>query len=112
LQKEEKITDEKWEREKHKQREDEIMRELQMLSQEMDHKMQMAQEQLKKTSNVKKIKRQIKRQKLKEIERDIKKDKMERMQTMFRKLDRQAKMVQQLTMNELDVRMHLKNKLY
>jgi hypothetical protein len=112
LQKEEKITDQKWEKEKHKQREEEILRELQMLSQEMDHKMQMAEYNLKKTSNVQKIKRQVKREKLKEIERDIKKDKMERMQNMFKKLDKQAKVMQQLKMNELDVRMHLKNKLY
>ena len=74
--------------------------------------MQMAENELKKTSNVRKIKRQVKRQKLKEIERDIKKDKMQRMQKMFMKLEKQAKVLQQLEMNELDVRMHLKNKLY
>lgn len=111
LQKEEKILDEKWEKEKQKQNEERMLKKIQALSQEMEFQMQLAERRLAKTSKAKKMKEQVKRQKLKEIERDIKRDKMERMQRMFDKLDRQVEVVKQLKANELSVRMHLKKKL-
>lgn len=111
LQKEEKILDEKWEKEKQKQNEERMLKKIQALSQETEFQMQLAERRLAKTSKAKKMKEQVKRQKLKEIERDIKRDKMERMQRMFDKLDRQVEVVKQLKANELSVRMHLKKKL-
>ena len=88
-----------------------MIRDIEVLSHDMEIQMQLAQEKLQNSSNLKNAKRKIKIQKMKEIERDIKKEKMNRIKNMLGKLDRQAKAVGQLEANELQIRMHLKRKL-
>ena len=111
LKKEEKISDEKWERKKFREKEEQIMKEIEVLSHDLEIQMQLAQEEMGKSTKVRKVKEKVKKQKMKELEKEIKKDKMLRMKKMFHKLERQAKVINQLKVNELDIRMQLKNKL-
>jgi hypothetical protein len=111
LQKEERISDEKWEKEKFREREAQMMQELQKLSRDMDVQLELARENMEKTTNARRAKNKVKRRKMMEIEQDIKSQKMLRMQQMFSKLDRQAQAIKHLKLNEREVRMHLKHKL-
>ena len=88
-----------------------MIRDIEILSHDMEVQMQLAQEKLENSSNLKTAQRKVKLQKMREIERDIKKEKMTRIKNMLGKLDRQARAVGQLKTNEHQIRMHLKKTL-
>ena len=82
-----------------------MIRDIEILSHDMEVQMQLAQEKLENSSNLKTAQRKVKLQKMREIERDIKKEKMTRIKNMLGKLDRQARAVGQLKTNEHQIRM-------